>query len=314
MTNEEQAEVLAEARRGFKAACLALRPDLHRFCTRMTGSPCDGEDVLQEALVLAFYRLDELRQGASFKAWLFRIAHNKCIDFLRSRKARLHLEEANNAEERHAMDEVLDRKQRVERALASIVSELPAKERACVVLKGVLDWSLEETAAITGSSIGAVKSALHRGRARLERVDTESPANTLDFEPRQRELIERYLAAFNNRDWDAVSALVADEARLEVVDRSEGPFRDIPYFSNYGKLPWRWKFALARVDGVESVVLFRETGETWVPRSILLLDISDDKIAAIRDYVHVDYLLHHCVVVEGPSALGSHPPPTETTS
>jgi RNA polymerase sigma-70 factor (ECF subfamily) len=53
---------------------VALRPDLHRFCTRMTGSPCEGEDVLQEALVLAFYRLDELRQGASFKAWLFRIA------------------------------------------------------------------------------------------------------------------------------------------------------------------------------------------------------------------------------------------------
>ena len=51
MTIQEQAEVLAEARRGFNAACVALRPDLHRFCTRMTGSPCDGEDVLQEALV-----------------------------------------------------------------------------------------------------------------------------------------------------------------------------------------------------------------------------------------------------------------------
>ncbi len=55
--------------------------------------------------------------------------------------------------------------------------------------------------------------------------------------------------------------------------------------------------------------LFRETGETWVPRSVLLLDM----IAAIRDYVHVDYLLHHWVVVEGPSASGTHPPPMETT-
>src|SRR5580704_6146068 len=304
MTIEEQAEVLAEARRGFHAACVALRPDLHRFCTRMTGSPCDGEDVLQEALVLAFYRLDELRQGGSFKAWLFRIAHNKCIDFLRARRAPLPLEEAHDLEERHAMDEALDQRQRVERALASIVSELPAKERACVVLKDVLDWSLDETAAITGSSVGAVKSALHRGRARLERVDREATARTArttEFEPRHREVIERYLAAFNSRDWDAVSALIADEARLEVVHRSEGPFRDAPYFSNYGKLPWRWKFSLARVDGVESVVLFREIDETWVPHSVLLLDISDDRIAAIRDYVHVDYLLRHCVVVEAPS-------------
>jgi RNA polymerase sigma-70 factor (ECF subfamily) len=314
MTIEEQAEVLAEARHGFNAACVALRPDLHRFCTRMTGSPCDGEDVLQEALVLAFYRLDELRQGGSFKAWLFRIAHNKCIDFLRSRKARLSLGEAHKAEERHAMDEALSQRQRVERALASIVSELPAKERACVVLKDVLDWSLEETAAITGSSVGAVKSALHRGRARLERVEREPTARTTEFEPSHRELIDRYLAAFNSRDWDAVSALIADEARLEVVHRSEGPFRDAPYFSNYGKLPWRWKFALARVDGVESVVLFREISETWVPHSVLLFDISDDKIAAIRDYVHVDYLLRHCVVVEAPSASRSRPPPIETAS
>ena len=312
MTIEEQAEVLAEARRGFNAACVALRPDLHRFCTRMTGSPCDGEDVLQEALVLAFYRLDELRQGGSFKAWLFRIAHNKCIDFLRGRKAGLPLGEAHNREERHAMDEALDQRQRVERALASIVSELPAAERACVVLKDVLDWSLEETAAITGSSVGAVKSALYRGRARLERVEREPSARTTRFQPRHRELIERYIAAFNRRDWDAVSELIADEARLEVVHRSEGPFRDTPYFSNYGKLPWRWKFSLARVDGVESVVLFREIGEAWVPHSVLLLDISDDKIAAIRDYVHVDYLLRHCAVGEAPCALQARPQPKES--
>jgi RNA polymerase sigma-70 factor (ECF subfamily) len=312
MTIEQQAGVLAEARRGFNAACVALRPDLHRFCTRMTGSPCDGEDVLQEALVLAFYRLDELRQGGSFKAWLFRIAHNKCVDFLRSRQSRLRLGEAHDAtEERQAMDEALDQRHRVERALAGVVSELPAKERACIVLKDVLDWSLEETAAITGSSVGAVKSALHRGRARLERM--EGGPTVRELEPSHRKLIQRYVAAFNGRDWDAVSALVADEARLEVVHRSEGPFRDAPYFSNYGKIPWRWKFALARVDGVESVVLFREINETWAPHSVLLLDIRDDKIAAIRDYVHVDYLLRHCVV-ETPSTSRSRPHPTETAS
>src|SRR6478752_3664492 len=67
-----------EIRQNFEAACAALRPDLHRFCTRMTGSVSDGEDLLQETLVHAFYHLPELREGASLRPWLFRIAHNRC--------------------------------------------------------------------------------------------------------------------------------------------------------------------------------------------------------------------------------------------
>src|SRR3954447_21091322 len=82
IVNASLPDDVAAARKRFEEACTPLRADLHRFCTRMTGDPCDGEDVLQDALAAAFYRFPELRDGAAFRSWMFRIAHNRCIDFL----------------------------------------------------------------------------------------------------------------------------------------------------------------------------------------------------------------------------------------
>ena len=291
------------ARRRFDDACEPLRVDLHRFCTRMTGSPCDGEDVLQDALVHAFDRFAELRDGGAFRAWVFRIAHNRCIDFLRGRRRFDALDE-EAAEETTNMDNALDDKLRVERALAAIVTELPPRERACVMLKDVLDLSLEETAEITGTSLGAVKAALHRGRAKVEHA---RPTSTRELPAEQRVVIEQYLAAFNRRDWGAVQAMLSEEAHLEVVNRSEGPFRDACYFVNHERLRWNWRLALAHVDGTMALVRFREVDSTWVPQSVVQLSIANGKIARVRDFIHVEYLLSHCVVTSATDTFTRSP-------
>lgn len=302
------AKTVSDARQHFEAMCIPLRPALHRFCTRMTGSPCDGEDVLQDALVTAFYRIDELENAVSFRAWVFRIAHNKCIDLVRARRRKPWLESdveaADAATDGEAdTDAAASDRERAQRALSHIATELPPRERACIVLRDVLDWSLEETAQTTGSSVGAVKAALHRARAKLAEAESAPPRIRGQLTPAHRAVAQAYLAAFNRRDWDAVEALLAVDARLEVVHRTEGPFKEASYFINYGKLSWDWVLEIALVDGVERIVHFRRLGDTWLPHAVVELAIAAGKVTLVRDYVHIDYLLRHCSVDSAVASL-----------
>ncbi len=286
---EPPASQVLAVRQRFEAACASLRPDLHRFCTRMTGTVNDGEDLLQEALVHAFYHLPELHEGAALRPWLFRIAHNCCIDWQRRRKALVPLDDDS---EPASGDVWLDLEQQelAQTALAAIFTELPARERASVVLKDVLGYSLEETAEITASSTGAVKAALHRARAKLERAMTSQRPRR--FSDDERSLLDEYVARFNQRDWAAVQALLTADARLEVVGRVEGPFTG-QYFSNYAKLDWDWRIGWAEVEGSSTLVHFQRADQRseWRPRTVIQVSIDSGKISRIRDYVHVPGLL-----------------------
>src|SRR5215467_5548657 len=126
----------------FLETVTTLRPDLHRFCTRMTGSVMDGEDVVQEALFHAYRRLDSFDDSRRLAPWLFRIAHNRCIDFLRRREVRETAEAA--AVEPDSVQPTDPIGPNLERAVEHLVLALPPKERACVLLKDVFDYSLEE--------------------------------------------------------------------------------------------------------------------------------------------------------------------------
>jgi len=137
-----------------------LRPKLHRYCARMTGSVLDGEDVVQDALFQAYRRLDTYDDSRPLAPWLFRIAHNQCIDFLRRRDARRRAEEAVAAPDLVDAAEAIG--PGVGRALEHLVVALPPKERACVLLKDVFGYSLEEIAELVDSTVGGVKAALNR--------------------------------------------------------------------------------------------------------------------------------------------------------
>src|SRR5215510_13190636 len=155
-----------EARyKAFLETVYTLRPSLHRYCARMTGSVMDGEDVAQEALFEAYRKLDKFDDSRPMKPWLFRIAHNRCIDFLRKRGVRVEAETAA------AISDVVEPTEPsalgLDRALEHLVISLPPMERACVLLKDVFDYSLQEIAELVDSTVGGVKAALHRGRSKL---------------------------------------------------------------------------------------------------------------------------------------------------
>ena len=266
-----------------------LRPNLHRYCARMTGSVSDGEDVVQEALFTAYRKLDTFDDAQRLEPWLFRIAHNRCIDFLRRRGVREDAEsEAEVPDSVAAVDPVGPA---LGRAVEHLVLTLPPKERACVLLKDVLDYSLEEIATLVDSTVGGVKAALNRGRGKLAEMADRKPVPTRVTNPETSRLLREYVERFNQRDWDGLRELIAADARMRVVDRFAGAVLDSPYLGNYQRRTTPWRMALAEVDGVLTVVSMDQREGAWAPRSIVRLDVEGDRVVGLSDYTHCPWVL-----------------------
>ncbi len=264
-----------------------LRPALHRYCAHMTGSVMDGEDVVQEALFEAYRKLDKFDHSRPLKPWLFRIAHNRCIDFLRRREVR------DEAEVAAAVPEATEPAEPVlgtGKAVEHLVLTLPPKERACVLLKDVFDYSLEEIAELVDSSVGGVKAALNRARTKLTE-SSPTAKSARNASPELKRLMQLYVERFNRRDWDGVRELTSADARLNVAERFAGKFADAPYFYNYERWPWPWKLALGELDGEPVVIILQRGADTWTPHSAIRFEVIGQRIERIVDYIHCPWLL-----------------------
>jgi RNA polymerase sigma factor (sigma-70 family) len=166
-----------------------LRPELHRYCARLTGSVIDGEDVVQDTLAQAFVALNSLEAAPALRAWLFSIAHNRALDLLRSRAVRAAepLEAAAETADSEAPDplEMLMHQEAVKTAISRFV-ELPTVQRSVVILKDVLEHSLEDIAALLDITVNAVKGQLSRGRSRLKEINAQAPPLPSTAPPRRR--------------------------------------------------------------------------------------------------------------------------------
>lgn len=263
-----------------------LRPRLHHYCSRMTGSVLDGEDVVQDALFEAYRKLNQFDDSRPVAPWLFRIAHNRCIDFLR-RKAR-DLAESNV----FAPDSVpaqIPASFEVQPAIEHLVLMLPPKERACVLLKDVFDYSLEEIAELVGSTVGAVKAALNRGRSKLA-ATPPSPKSARKENPALEGVLRLYVERFNRRDWDGLRELISADAQLRVADAFRGRFDESPYFGNYARSSMPWKLGLGEVDGETVVVVLRRDVDTFSPYAFVRLHVSGERVDGIVDYVHCPWI------------------------
>jgi len=282
---------LEVTRKQFLEEIDALRPKLHRFCSRMCGSVLDGEDVVQEVLAQAFYNLPSLKNKSRLEPWLFRIAHHKCIDLIRrerrQREDTVPYEEENEPESAAAENELED--EPISETLATLVGELPPKERAAVLLKDVLEYRLAEVAEVVDSTVGGVKAALHRGRAKLRTLQAEP--SPVELDRGQRKLLDAYVECFNRRDWDALRRLIQADATLDVVDRFTGKMEGSGYFGNYVALPWEWRLSVGRVDGEPVVLHWKKIGADWRPHAAIRLWWQDGNVVRIKDYAHVDYIL-----------------------
>jgi RNA polymerase sigma-70 factor, ECF subfamily len=273
-----------------------LRPSLHRYCARMTGSVMDGEDVVQEVLFEAYRKLDKFDDSRPLKPWLFRIANNRCIDFLRKRGVRVAAESAAMSPD---MVEPKDPAVGLGQAVEHLVISLPPKERACVLLKDVFDYSLEEIAELVDSTVGGVKAALNRGRTKL--AASPAPArSSRSTNPELTRVMQLYVDRFNRRDWDGVRELISADARLTVADAFVGRLVDAPYFSNYEKLSLVWKLVVGEVDGEPVVIILQRGADTWTPYSVVRLNVTGQYIDRILDYVHCPWVISTALSVTVP--------------
>jgi len=254
----------------------------------MTGSITDGEDVVQDALFRAYRSLDTFDDSRPLVPWLFRIAHNQCIDFLRRRGVR---EEAEAAAAEPDFVESGDLAPTVGPAIEHLVLNLPPKERACVLLKDVFEYSLEEVAELVDSTVGGVKAALNRGRSKLASLE-DQPAPPRVTAPEHRQILRLYVERFNNRDWDGLRELISADARLLVADRYSGSFTDGGYLGVYSRMTVTWRLTLGEVDGEPSIILLNIRDGAWEIEGIIRLDIgAHGRIERICDFQHCSWVL-----------------------
>ena len=279
MTIEPPA-VLVDAREQFLALVAGVRPELHRYCARLTGSVIEGEDIVQETLAKAFYALSLSPEVPALRPWLFRIAHNAALDFLKSH-GRRYTEVLADVDEVAGFVEQPDPAV-VRAALARFVA-LPVAQRSAVILKDVLGHSLEETADTMGSTIMAVKAALVRGRKRLLQ---EEPAGELVADTTRADL-DRYTRLFNARDWDGLRAMVGQDCRLDLVSRSQRRGKQVGmYFERYETADVRLR--VARLEG--RLVCAAYLAGAPQPAYFILLETAAGSVTAIRDFRYVPYI------------------------
>lgn len=281
-----------DSRQALEKLLVDLRPKLHRYCARMTGSVIDGEDVLQDVFLRALETLPSDETIENKEGWLFRVAHNAAMDFLR----------AKSRHEVRLMDEDLSkigdtedpiRDQQIAAASLRTFMELPVVQRSAVILVDVLEYSLQEAAAILDSSLPAVKSALHRGRSQLRelaQLPEERVSTALSDEDRAR--LSTYIAHFNNRNFDAVRDILASEVRLDLVGRLKwsGKQQVSNYVSNYSSR-FDWRLGLGLVEGRPAVIATDPSDPTDKPIYFILLEWTGDHVLKIRDFRYARYVM-----------------------
>jgi RNA polymerase sigma-70 factor (ECF subfamily) len=207
------------------------RRELTAHCYRMLGSPFEAEDAVQETLLRAWRSLDRFEGRSALRSWLYRIATNVCLDMLegRERRARpMDLGPAGEpvAENLRTLPEVtwiqpvpdslvadpadaVASRDTIRLAFVAALQHLPPRQRAVLILCEVLRWKASEVAELLDTSVASVNSALQRARATLEASELTPEGS---FEEPDRELLERYVQAFERYDMDALTSLIRDDA------------------------------------------------------------------------------------------------------
>jgi RNA polymerase sigma-70 factor, ECF subfamily len=213
------------------------RAELTAYCYRMLGSPFDAEDAVQDAFVRAWRGRDRFEGRAAMRSWLYRIATNVCLDMLKGRDRRVRpmdlgpavepIESNLNARsakewiepipenliapEKDPEDLAVERES-IRLAFVAALQQLPARQRAALILREVLRWEASEVAELLDASVPSVNSALQRARATLAQRKVSATDPLPKLSKADHAMLERYVAAFERCDMAALTSLIREDA------------------------------------------------------------------------------------------------------
>ncbi len=292
--------------REFEAATEPFRRELLAHCYRMLGSVDDAEDVVQETYLRAWRSYDRFEGRSSVRVWLYRIATNACLTAIERRGRRflpstlslpstLGPPGADPAEATSAAADVAwlqpmpddpadiaTVRESVRLAFVASLQFLPGRQRAALLLREVLDWSAKEVADALDTTVPAVKSMLQRARAQVHAKAPEAEEPTA---PEAREILDRYVAAFEHSDIAALEKLLTDDATLEVPPSSvwfKGKATCVPVLAETAMgQPGDWRMVPTRANGQPAAVAYYR-GE---PFGLAVLTVTAGGIARIVAYM-----------------------------
>ena len=212
------------------------RPELTAYCYRMLGSPFEAEDAVQETLLRAWRGIDRFEGRAALRSWLYRIATNVCFDMLNARERRARPMDLGPAREPVLSNlntlpevtwiepipvssvaleadpaEVAVAHETIRLAFVAALQHLPPRQRAVLILCEALRWKAAEVAELLETSVASVNSALQRARATIEASNVE--ADTAQLDEADRDLLSRYVKAFEAYDMETLTSLIHEDAK-----------------------------------------------------------------------------------------------------
>jgi len=297
------------------------RSELTAYCYRMLASPFEAEDAVQETFIRAWRSYDRFEGRAALRSWLYRIATNVCLDMLNGRERRARpmdlgpavepvignlnvlpettwiqpIPDGLVAPEGDPADVAVGR-ETIPLAFVAALQHLPARQRAVLILCEVLRWKASEVAELLDTSVASVNSALQRARATLEasKVSASGPAPTLD--EADRELLARYVAAFERYDMDALTSLIQEDATQSM------PPYDLWLTGRDDIFTWWFGPGIgcagSRVipapaaNGSPAYGQYKpsETGDGFDPWALQVIELSGGKIAELTFFLDTDTL------------------------
>jgi RNA polymerase sigma-70 factor, ECF subfamily len=283
------------------------RRELTGYCYRMLGSVFEADDAVQETMVKAWKNLDSFEGRSAVRSWVYRIATNVCLDMLRSRQRRalaMDLGPAGKADaftgakrEENAWvtpipdsrvlptdgdpADLVEAKESIRLAFVTALQHLPARQRAVLILCEVLRWQAAEVAELLDSTVASVNSALQRARATLSTLNT-GQSQTLPVSDDQRELLARYVDAFERYDISSLVSLLRDDVVMSMPPYDfwlSGPDQMAEWFVGEGKGCRGSRLVAVQANGMAAFASYKpDPAGGHAPWSIQIIEISGDRI------------------------------------